>query len=75
VRSYLKTTLHKKGQVEWLKVKALSSNPSTAKIEGEGQPAVAHAAKHQVEGDKVGGTHVQGWPGLHFWVRGVAKYV
>jgi hypothetical protein len=34
VRPYLKKkkTLHKKGLVEWLKVKALSSNPSTAKI-------------------------------------------
>jgi hypothetical protein len=31
-RPYLKKTLHKKGLVEWLKVKALSSNPSTAKI-------------------------------------------
>jgi hypothetical protein len=27
----LRKTLHKKGLVEWLKVKALSSNPSTAK--------------------------------------------
>jgi hypothetical protein len=27
----LKTTHHIKGLVEWLKVKALSSNPSTAK--------------------------------------------
>jgi hypothetical protein len=27
----LKKTHHKKGLVEWLKVKALSSNPSTAK--------------------------------------------
>jgi hypothetical protein len=30
-RPYLKNTLHKKGLVEWLKVKALSSNPSIAK--------------------------------------------
>jgi hypothetical protein len=28
---YLKKNLHKKGLVEWLKVKALSSNSSTAK--------------------------------------------
>jgi hypothetical protein len=31
VRPYLKKTHHRKGLVEWLKVKALSSNPSTAK--------------------------------------------
>jgi hypothetical protein len=31
VRPYLKETLHKKGLVKWLKVKALSSNPSTEK--------------------------------------------
>jgi hypothetical protein len=31
VRPYLEKTLHKKGLVEWLKVKALSSNPSTTK--------------------------------------------
>jgi hypothetical protein len=30
-RPYLKNTLHKKGLVEWLKVKALCSNPSIAK--------------------------------------------
>jgi hypothetical protein len=30
-RSYLEKTLHKKGLVEWLKVSALSSNPSTKK--------------------------------------------
>jgi hypothetical protein len=30
-RPYLEKTHHKKGLVEWLKVKALSSNPSTAK--------------------------------------------
>jgi hypothetical protein len=30
-RPYLKKTHHKKGLVEWLKVKALSSNTSTAK--------------------------------------------
>jgi hypothetical protein len=29
--THLKNTLHKKGLVEWLKVKALSSNPTTAK--------------------------------------------
>jgi hypothetical protein len=32
LRPYLKNTLHKIGLVEWLKVKALSSNPNTAKI-------------------------------------------
>jgi hypothetical protein len=31
VRPYLKKTLHIKGVVEWLKVKALSSNPRTTK--------------------------------------------
>jgi hypothetical protein len=31
MRPCLIKTLHKKGLVEWLKVKALSSNPSTAK--------------------------------------------
>jgi hypothetical protein len=31
MRPYLKKTHHKKGLVEWLKVKALNSNPSTAK--------------------------------------------
>jgi hypothetical protein len=31
MRSYLKKTHHKKGLVEWLKVQALSSNPSTTK--------------------------------------------
>jgi hypothetical protein len=31
VRPYLKNTQRRKGLVEWLKVKALSSNPSTAK--------------------------------------------
>jgi hypothetical protein len=30
-KPYLKKTLHKKGLVEWLKVYALSSSPSTAK--------------------------------------------
>jgi hypothetical protein len=30
-RSYLEKTLHKKGLVEWLKVKAQSSNHNTAK--------------------------------------------
>jgi hypothetical protein len=30
-RSYLEKTHQKKGLVEWLEVKALSSNPSTAK--------------------------------------------
>jgi hypothetical protein len=29
MRSYLENIHHKKGLVEWLKVKALSSNPST----------------------------------------------
>jgi hypothetical protein len=29
VRPYLEKTHHKKGLVEWLKVKALSSSPST----------------------------------------------
>jgi hypothetical protein len=33
VRPYLKKTHHKNVLVEWLKVKALSSNPSTAKKE------------------------------------------
>jgi hypothetical protein len=33
VRPYLENTLHQKGLVEWLKVKALSSSPSTAKKE------------------------------------------
>jgi hypothetical protein len=28
-RPYLENSLHKKGLVEWLKVKALSSNPGT----------------------------------------------
>jgi hypothetical protein len=32
MRPYLEKTLHKKGLVEWLKVWALSSNPSTAEI-------------------------------------------
>jgi hypothetical protein len=31
MRPYLKKNLHKKGLVEWLKKKALGSNPSTAK--------------------------------------------
>jgi hypothetical protein len=31
MRSYLEKTHHKKGLVEWLKVKVLGSNPSTAK--------------------------------------------
>jgi hypothetical protein len=31
VRPYLKNTHHKKGLAEWLKVKTLSSNPSTKK--------------------------------------------
>jgi hypothetical protein len=31
-RPYLEKTYHKKGLVEWLKVQALSSNPSTLKI-------------------------------------------
>jgi hypothetical protein len=31
MKSYLKKTYHKKGLVEWLNVKALSSSPSTAK--------------------------------------------
>jgi hypothetical protein len=31
MRPYLEDTHHKNGLVEWLKVKALSSNPSTAK--------------------------------------------
>jgi hypothetical protein len=31
VRPYLENTHHKNGLVEWLKVKALSSSPSTAK--------------------------------------------
>jgi hypothetical protein len=30
-RPYLEKTLHKKGLVKWLKVKVLSSSPSTAK--------------------------------------------
>jgi hypothetical protein len=30
-RPYLEETLHKKGLVHWLKMKAPSSNPSTAK--------------------------------------------
>jgi hypothetical protein len=30
MRPYLEKKHHKKGLVEWLKVKALSSNPSTA---------------------------------------------
>jgi hypothetical protein len=32
--SYLRKPHHKKGLVEWLKVKALSSNPSTNKKKG-----------------------------------------
>jgi hypothetical protein len=35
MRSYLKKTHHKKGLVEWLKVKALSSNPITEKKKRE----------------------------------------
>jgi hypothetical protein len=31
VRPYLDKTLHKKGLVEWLRVKALSSSPSNGK--------------------------------------------
>jgi hypothetical protein len=31
VKPYLKKTHHKKGLVDWLKVKALNSNPSTVK--------------------------------------------
>jgi hypothetical protein len=31
MRPYLEKEITKKGLVEWLKVKALSSNPSTAK--------------------------------------------
>jgi hypothetical protein len=31
MRPYLEKTFTRKGLVEWLKVKALSSNPSTAK--------------------------------------------
>jgi hypothetical protein len=31
VRPYLKKAHHKNGLVEWLKVKALSSNPNTTK--------------------------------------------
>jgi hypothetical protein len=31
VKPYLEKTHHKKSLVEWLKVQALSSNPSTAK--------------------------------------------
>jgi hypothetical protein len=39
LRPYLEKSLHKEGLVEWLKVKALSSNPSTAKKKGgTGQP-------------------------------------
>jgi hypothetical protein len=29
MRPYLDKTLHKKGLVEWLKIKVLSSNPNT----------------------------------------------
>jgi hypothetical protein len=36
VRPYLEKAHHKKGLVEWLKVKALSSSPSTTKIKKEG---------------------------------------
>jgi ribosomal protein S21 len=36
-RPYLKKTLHKKGLVEWLKLKSLSSNPSTEKKEKKKQ--------------------------------------
>jgi hypothetical protein len=32
MRPYLEKTLHRKGLVVWLKVKVLSSSPSTAKI-------------------------------------------
>jgi hypothetical protein len=35
MRPYLKNTHHKKGLVEWLKVKALSSNPSTSRKKKE----------------------------------------
>jgi hypothetical protein len=34
-RPYLEKTHHKKGLVEWLKVKTLSSSPSTAKRKKE----------------------------------------
>jgi hypothetical protein len=36
VRPYLQKPYHKKGLVEWLKVKALSSNPSTMKKKKKG---------------------------------------
>jgi hypothetical protein len=36
-RPYLNKTHHKKGLVEWLKVKALSSNPSTTKKKKKSQ--------------------------------------
>jgi hypothetical protein len=35
MRPYLEKTLHKKGLVEWFKVNALSSNPSTTKKKKE----------------------------------------
>jgi hypothetical protein len=35
VRPYLNKTLHQKGLVEWLKVKVLSPNPSTARKKRE----------------------------------------
>jgi hypothetical protein len=37
MRPYLKKIHHKKGLMEWLKVKALSSNPRTAKKKGQGE--------------------------------------
>jgi hypothetical protein len=39
LRPYLEKSLHKEGLVEWLKVKALSSNPSTAKKKRRDRPA------------------------------------
>jgi hypothetical protein len=40
---------HKKGLVEWLKEKALSSNPSTAKKKKNEEVGVVHAFGQEVE--------------------------
>jgi hypothetical protein len=41
VRSYLKKPFTKIGLVEWLKVKTLSSSPSTAKTKQNKTPKIA----------------------------------
>jgi hypothetical protein len=46
MRSYLEENLHQKGPVEWLKVKALSSNPSAATNSGPFFPTGAFILSH-----------------------------